>query len=318
MRQSRFLFASPLPFRFQGDSNVVDGAEVCWTKRCKRWEKKTYVIFGTKLSFLVLTSPNPRSKLLLQKDGGAFMDYDRIILEMLNRIKALEDDVAKLKSNQNVVPTVESAPENPATGKKYRALSDYLVNAARDEIQLTFSEIEQILGFKLPSSAREHRAFWANTTTHSIALSWLNCGFETEVVDMSSGTITFGKKRGTRIADLMATLVADIIDTRGFGCEISSQEIRQLMKARFGTNPGSVLPADFCYNRVNLDSRFLKNPTLFEYIAESGLYKCLGAYPYNGDIYHRPKGEKEDIKVGVCENGKRRFFEEYSDAFQRG
>ena len=247
------------------------------------------------------------------------MDYDRIILEMLDRIKALEEDVAKLKSNQTAVPAlIESASENPATGKKYRALTDYLENAARDEIQLTFSEIEQILGFKLPGSAREHRAFWANTTTHSIALSWLNCGFETETVDMNTGTITFGKKRGTRIADLMTILVADIIDSRGLGCEISSQEIRQMMKDRFGSKPGSVLPADFCYNRVNLDPQVLKNPTLFEYIPESGLYKCLGAYPYNGDIYHRPRGEKEDIRVGVCENGKRRIFEEYSANFYRG
>lgn len=247
------------------------------------------------------------------------MDYDRIILEMLDRIKALEDDVAKLKSNQNAAPApIEIASEGPATGKKYRALTDYLLNAARDEVQLTFSEIEHILGFKLPSSARGHRAFWANTTSHSIALSWLNCGFETEVVDMNSGTITFGKKHGTRIADLMITLVADIIDSRGFGCEISSNEIRQMMKARFNANPGSVLPADFCYNRVNLDARVLKNPTLFEYNAENGLYRCLGAYPYNGDIYHRPKGEKEDIKVGVCENGKRRIFEEFSDVFSRG
>ena len=161
------------------------------------------------------------------------MDYDRIILEMLDRIKALEDDVAELKANQNTVSMpVESAPENPATGKKYRALTDYLVNTAKDEVQLTFAEIEQILGFRLPSSAREHRAFWANTTTHSIALSWLNCGFETEVVDMNSGTVVFGKKHGTRIDDLMIALVADIIDARGFGCEISSQDIRQMMKER--------------------------------------------------------------------------------------
>ena len=241
------------------------------------------------------------------------MDYDRIILEMLDRIKALEDDVAKLKANQEVSSTlVEVAPESPATGKKYRALTDYLTNTAKDQVQLSFAEIEQILGFKLPSSAREHRAFWANTTTHSIALSWLNCGYETEVVDLTHETIIFGKKHGTRIDDFMITLVAGIIDTRGLGCEISSQEIRQMMKDRFGTNPGSVLPADYCYNRVNLGINLLTKPTLFEYDAESGLYKCLGSYPYNGDIYHRPKGEKADIKVGVCENGKRHIFPEYS------
>jgi hypothetical protein len=45
----------------------------------------------------------------------------------------------------------------------------------------------------LPDSAREHRAFWANTTSHSIALSWLSVGYKTVDVNLSSELVVFEK-----------------------------------------------------------------------------------------------------------------------------
>lgn len=40
------------------------------------------------------------------------MDYDRIILEMLDRIKALEDDVAELKGETQVNKIEIKPPKN--------------------------------------------------------------------------------------------------------------------------------------------------------------------------------------------------------------
>ena len=56
-----------------------------------------------------------------------------------------------------------------------------------------FGDIEKAIGFSLPDSAREHRAFWANTTTHSIALSWLSVGYKTVDVDLEKEIIVFEK-----------------------------------------------------------------------------------------------------------------------------
>lgn len=44
---------------------------------------------------------------------------------------------------------------------KYDLLRDYLSNQRHREFALTFSEIEKILGFKLPDSA-ERPQWWAN------------------------------------------------------------------------------------------------------------------------------------------------------------
>ena len=50
---------------------------------------------------------------------------------------------------------------------KYDPLRIFLENAAKgvSEMTLTFQQIETILGFTLPPSARRHRAWWANPGT---------------------------------------------------------------------------------------------------------------------------------------------------------
>lgn len=117
------------------------------------------------------------------------MDYDRIILELLNRIGALEDRVSALEAAEQV-----SAPAQESS-KKYRFLADYLHESGEDSIRLSFEQIEQILKTKLPGSAYNHRAFWANTTSHSIALSWLNVGYQTVEVNIPQRYIVFEKQR---------------------------------------------------------------------------------------------------------------------------
>lgn len=88
------------------------------------------------------------------------------------------------------------------------------------------------------------------------------------------------------------------------GQELSAQNIKDAVIEKFGTNESSIIPSDFCYNRINKGSR---EPQMFERTG-NGKYKFLGVnYPYNGKIYARPKGSKEDIEVGLCINGKRTF-----------
>ncbi|MCK9479900.1 MAG: hypothetical protein M0R40_10455 [Firmicutes bacterium] len=122
------------------------------------------------------------------------MDYDRIVLEMLNRIGILEEKVSALEEKRNM-PETNQTDYSQGVSKKYRFLADYLHDNSEETIKLHFDELERILGFKLPNSAYAHRAFWANTTTHSVALSWLAVGYETVEVDLNNKFIVFEKKR---------------------------------------------------------------------------------------------------------------------------
>lgn len=57
---------------------------------------------------------------------------------------------------------------------------------------MSFAEIEDILRFKLPASARLYTAWWSNDSTrHSHSNEWLSAGWRTEAVDLGSEKVTF-------------------------------------------------------------------------------------------------------------------------------
>lgn len=57
---------------------------------------------------------------------------------------------------------------------------------------MKFSEIEQVIGAKLPPVAFKHRAWWSNNPSNSvITLAWLEAGYKTERVDMTSQQLVF-------------------------------------------------------------------------------------------------------------------------------
>jgi hypothetical protein len=57
---------------------------------------------------------------------------------------------------------------------------------------MTFAEIEQVIGMKLPPSALRHRPWWSNNRDNSVMTKvWLDAGFRTEQVDMEGRTLVF-------------------------------------------------------------------------------------------------------------------------------
>ncbi len=75
---------------------------------------------------------------------------------------------------------------------KYEALPQFLARADRAAHRMSFSEIERVLGFKLPKSAYKHEAWWSNNATgHSHARAWLKFGWRTEAIDLAGRKVTF-------------------------------------------------------------------------------------------------------------------------------
>ena len=99
----------------------------------------------------------------------------------------------------------------------------------------------------------------------------------------------------------MVIAVQEMIDTYGHGYVATRAELKDFILDKYNIADGSMIPSDYCYNRVN-DGIALSKPTLFEYLGRNS-YRCLGEnYPYSGDIYH-----KEQI-AGICQNGERKIF----------
>lgn len=84
-----------------------------------------------------------------------------------------------------------------ATRSKYRKLHQHLCTRGDQEWSASFSDIEAVLGFKLPASARLHRAWWGNQNGgdgHVQSLAWTVAGWETARVDMDAETLVLRRK----------------------------------------------------------------------------------------------------------------------------
>ena len=87
--------------------------------------------------------------------------------------------------------------ESAVTRGKYAPLFVHLQGLPYDEWRATFVDVEKVLGFELPDSARLYRPWWANQGTrgsHTQALAWEIAGWKTTQVDMDDETVTFVRK----------------------------------------------------------------------------------------------------------------------------
>ena len=75
---------------------------------------------------------------------------------------------------------------------KYAPLRHNLQARPRADTELTFREIEKILGFELPASAHEHSAWWSNEReTHVQARAWMDAGWQVWHVRRSEKKVYF-------------------------------------------------------------------------------------------------------------------------------
>ncbi|MCW2337135.1 hypothetical protein M2337_001368 [Sphingobium sp. B2D3A] len=73
---------------------------------------------------------------------------------------------------------------------KYVNLTTYLARLDQGVWNTTFDEVEHILGFSLPTSARQYQAWWANQM-RSQSMAWQSAGWKTASVDLHNEKISF-------------------------------------------------------------------------------------------------------------------------------
>ena len=74
---------------------------------------------------------------------------------------------------------------------KYDPLERYLSAQPENGCTLTFSQIEEIIGAPLPPSARRHRSWWGNDSTHVQAQTWMGAGWTTEPPRLDEEIVNF-------------------------------------------------------------------------------------------------------------------------------
>jgi hypothetical protein len=91
-------------------------------------------------------------------------------------------------------------PSHPVGVGKYDPLLEHLCRAGDEPVELTFGEIDAIVG-GLPASAQRWPAWWANETAgsrHVQAKAWLGAGREVEHVDRAGRRVRFSAPRWLR------------------------------------------------------------------------------------------------------------------------
>ena len=81
----------------------------------------------------------------------------------------------------------------------YDPLRDFLkeVPLQQQEVMLSFTQIERILGESLPQSAHKHRAWWSNEQhgQHTNAHAWMTAKWEVDAVDQKAKWVRFRRQR---------------------------------------------------------------------------------------------------------------------------
>jgi len=80
---------------------------------------------------------------------------------------------------------------------QFTPLTSFLERANRETVELTFDELEDVLGRPLSKSARTHRAWWSNSG-HAHAITWTGAGYRVERPDLARGIVRFVRSRGPR------------------------------------------------------------------------------------------------------------------------
>ena len=136
----------------------------------------------------------------------------------------------------------EQFAQDAASRGKYAPLYRHLSVKSVNRWQTSFSEVEEILGFKLPPSARLYRPWWANRqkdASHSHALAWQAAGWKTLNVDLEAETLVFAR--------------VDASPASAAGPEITKEVDLDTL---WPTIPGGAWPKDFTVSRDQIYDEF--------------------------------------------------------------
>lgn len=101
------------------------------------------------------------------------------------------------------------SPKTPRS--KYMHLSIFLAEKSKykDEVALSFAEVEEIIGDKLPKSAYEDKRWWSNVRGRSPSEAWMTVGWIVKDVDFEKKEVTFSRERKETVNSAKPSLNRD-------------------------------------------------------------------------------------------------------------
>jgi DNA sulfur modification protein DndB len=107
----------------------------------------------------------------------------------LQEIKAATDAIARLIIPEEAPDGIEPFLVAGGDGK-YAPLKDWLEGQTETPQELTFGQVERILGFGLPPSARRHAAHWYSYDGSAVARAIIDAGWRARDLDIGAERVT--------------------------------------------------------------------------------------------------------------------------------
>jgi hypothetical protein len=95
------------------------------------------------------------------------------------------------RTTDRTAETPEETADEASHSGKYRQLWRWLQDQGRDEISLTFADIEQVLGMPLPHSARRHPTHWYGYEGTALGRAIRDAGWRASQVNLTDETVLF-------------------------------------------------------------------------------------------------------------------------------
>lgn len=163
-----------------------------------------------------------RQRVLLRFCAQWLNDYQNAVDEALLPQEQEEpaDVAANVSSDGQGEEDVAPLEESDAGEGKYAPLAAWLQARPADQnnVELTFQEVEAILGADLPAYARSHRSWWANDSVSRVqSRQWLNVGWRISRVDVTEEKVVFSRINEQKRAyiEFFAGLMSELRDTTG-------------------------------------------------------------------------------------------------------
>ena len=189
-------FRIPSEFDRAGAYAVYVNEDLTYIGECENLSKRWNVGYGNisprkcfvggqstncRLNNLILNACKSGSKikLFLHKTDDRF-NVEDILIEKYNPPWNIE------KSNRKHIQSLRNtlgSRKKTRTRNSYGKLEDYLRDSQKQIENLTYNQIEKILGTKLPQSAYLYRAWWANSG-HSHSRAWSDANWKVLAVKL--------------------------------------------------------------------------------------------------------------------------------------
>jgi CBS domain-containing protein len=123
-------------------------------------------------------------------DGSGAKAFGRFVTDVIKAIR-----LGKYEGEEIPIQLIE--PED-ARESRYAPLALCLQGQPLDvdKVEMSFEEIEILIGGRLPRYARQHRSWWANdSTAHVQSIQWLSAGWRASSVSMSAEKVVFSRMK---------------------------------------------------------------------------------------------------------------------------